>query len=61
MAAIYHYVIQDASTTEYLTPSNTWNPDIALAQTYSLPADAKTKIDTLTTGYYVMRYIGIIS
>jgi hypothetical protein len=61
MAATYHYVIQDASTNEYLTPSNTWNPDIALAQTYNNPTDAKDKMDTLTTGYYVMRYIGIVS
>jgi hypothetical protein len=61
MAATYHYVIQNASTNEYLTEANSWNPDVALAQKFTYPANAKDKIDTLTTGYYVMRYIGIIS
>jgi len=61
MAAIYKYIIQDASTSEYLTPSSTWNPDVAQAQTYDTAVDAKTKIDVLGSGYYVVRYVGIIS
>ena len=61
MAATYKYVIQDASTNEYLTSTDTWSSNIALAQTYTYHFEAKEKIDTLGNGYYVLRYIGIVA
>ena len=61
MAATYYYIIQDAQTNEYLTPSDGWNPSVSQAQTYLRHTLAKEKIDTLGNGYYVVRYIGVVS
>ena len=61
MAATYKYIIQDATTNEYLTASSTWSSNVSDAQTYTYPSDAKTKIDTLGSGYYVVRYVGIVA
>lgn len=61
MAANYYYIIQNAQNDDYLTPSSTWNPDVEQAQTYATHTLAKAKIDTLGSGYYVIRYVGIVS
>lgn len=61
MAISYTYVIQDAQTNEYLNSSNTWSADISSAQMFSTPLSAKEKMATLDAGYYILRYMGIVS
>ena len=60
MVISYQYVIQNVQTGDYKT-SSSWDSNVSNAQTFSNPEECKTVMDTLNVGYYVMRYIGIIS
>ena len=60
MAASYQYVIQNIQTGNYKTSSG-WDSSVSNAQGFSTPTACKEVIDTLSAGYYIMLYIGVVS